>query len=76
MKEHFIKLLELLEKRETIISDHNWRDRDSQSHLTALRGVSEEIDAWAHENQPIIDGKLRHYLANCSFQKALAHLKA
>jgi len=69
------ELIELLRRRESIIGDHAWRDRDATGHLDALKSVSEEISAWAAANQKVIDPKLRHYLANASFAKALAHLQ-
>lgn len=69
-------LIQLLQRREAIIADHAWRNRDSANHLDALRQVSEEISAWHETHQESIDPKLRHYLANASFSKALAHLKS
>jgi hypothetical protein len=69
-------LIELLRRRESVIADHAFRDRDPAAHLDALRDVSESIAAWARENDSAIDGKLRHFLANASFAKALAHAEA
>ena len=68
------KLTELLRRREAIIADHAWRDRDAADHLEALKGVSEEISAWTAAHRTEVDAQLRHYLANASYQKALAHL--
>lgn len=68
-------LIDLLRRREAIIADHSWRDRDSAAHLDALRQVSEQISAWTVANDANISPKLRHYLANSSFQKALDHLE-
>ncbi len=69
------QLIQLLRRREAIIADHAWRDRDSSGHMDALRQVSEEISAWpAAQNGPL-DPRLRHFLANASFAKALAHLE-
>lgn len=73
MKSH---LIELLQKREIIIADHAWRDRDAADHLQALKGVSEEISAWTEAHGAACDARLRHYLTNASFAKALAHLQA
>lgn len=67
-------LANLLRRRETVIADHTWRDRDPAAHLDALKQVSEEISAWADAHRDQIDPRLRHYLANASFAKALAHL--
>lgn len=70
------QLTELLRRRVAIIEDHDWRDRDPAAHLEALKSVSEEISAWTAAHRGSVDAQLRHYLANSSFQKALAHLDA
>ncbi len=67
-------LIDLLRRRESVIADHAWRDRDAASHLEALKQVSEAISAWSAEHHDEIDAKLRHFLANASFAKALDHL--
>jgi hypothetical protein len=69
-------LIQLLHRRESVITDHPWRDRDPAGHLDALKQVSEEITAWAAANEAHIDARMRHYLANASFAKALAHLES
>ena len=69
-------LAELLRTRVAIIADHAWRDRDAAGHLTALKDVSEKIAGWTALHRSGVDPQLRHYLANASFQKALAHLEA
>jgi hypothetical protein len=69
------QLIELLRRRESIIADHDWRDREPAEHLEALKTVSEEISAWTAAHRSTVDARLRHYLANSSFQKALAHLE-
>jgi hypothetical protein len=68
------ELIELLRRRIVIIADHAWRDRDAAGHLEALMEVSEKISAWTAAHR--VDSQLRHYLANASYQKALAHLEA
>jgi hypothetical protein len=70
------ELIELLRRRETIVANHAWRDRDPADHLDALRSVSEEITAWTAAHRAELDGRLRHYLANASFRKALEHLES
>jgi len=70
------ELVEMLRRREAVIADHAWRDRDSAAHLEALKNVSMEITAWTENHHAAIDPRLRHYLANASFSKALAHLVA
>ncbi len=68
-------LIDLLRNRVALIADHAWRDRDASGHLEALKEVSEKISAWTREHRGEVDPQLRHYLANASFQKALAHLE-
>jgi hypothetical protein len=68
-----ISLTALLERRLAIIADHAWRDKDPPSHLEALKDVSQRIAAWTARNQGQLDGRLKHFLANSSFEKALAH---
>lgn len=70
------ELTTLLRRRVTIIADHAWRDRDAADHLDALKEVSEGIAAWTLAHRTSVDAQLRHYLANASYQKALAHLEA
>lgn len=70
------QLIELLRRRIAVIEDHSWRDRDPAGHLEALKTVSQEISAWTAAHRTSVDAQLRHYLANSSFQKALAHLEA
>jgi hypothetical protein len=68
-------LADLLRRRLSIIADHAWRDRDGAGQLDALKDVSEKITAWTAENRASLDGQLRHFLTNASFDKALAHLE-
>lgn len=64
----------LLRQRLDIIADHAFRDRDADAHLAALKDVSEKVQAYTNCHLPEFDGKLRHYLSNSSYQKALDHL--
>lgn len=66
----------LLQQRIDIIADHPFRDRDPAAHLEALKEVSEEIGTYTDAHLAEFDGKLRHYLTNSSYQKALEHLKS
>ncbi|MBK1883831.1 hypothetical protein JIN85_15545 [Luteolibacter pohnpeiensis] len=68
-------LAELLRKRLSIISDLTWRDRDPAAHLEALKQVSVQITDWTETHRSVLDARLRHYLSNASYQKALAHLE-
>lgn len=67
-------LADLLRQRISVISDHAWRDRDPAGHLDALKSASEALSAWTAANRTSLDPQLRHFLANCSFDKALAHI--
>lgn len=70
------ELTDLLRQRVAIIADHTWRDRDPAGHLDALKEVSEKISGWTRTHRTEVDAQLRHYLANASYQKALAHIQA
>lgn len=68
-------LIKTLRRREAIIADHAWRDSNPDGQLAALQQVSGEITAWSSAHPGPIDPRLRHFLANASFAKALAHLE-
>ncbi|MEP2776177.1 MAG: hypothetical protein ABJQ29_03135 [Luteolibacter sp.] len=70
------QLRELLQRRLEVIADHSFRDRDPAAHLEALKSVSEQIAAYHEAHAASFDAKLRHYLSNSSYQKALDHLSA
>jgi len=70
------ELAALLRRRLEIIADHSWRDRDPAGHLDALKEVSMAIQRWTEDHRGDLDARLRHFLANASFDKALAHLAA
>ena len=68
-------LADLLRERVAVISDHQWRDRDPESHLKALKDVSMKIMGWSDSQPQQPDARLRHYLANASYENALIHLE-
>ncbi len=68
------ELESLLRHRTAVIADHSFRERDPAAHLQALKDVSEKINAYAEAHQAGFDAKLRHYMANSSYQKALEHI--
>ena len=70
------ELADLLRRRLSVIADHAWRDRDPAAHLDALKSASEDISAWTATHRSSLDPQLRHFLANSSFDKALAHIGA
>ena len=68
-------LTELLRKRLEIIADHEFRDKDPESHLESLKEISMAIES---EHEPLrnsIDARLKHYLTNMSYEKALRHIE-
>ncbi|QTN31283.1 hypothetical protein HZ994_02715 [Akkermansiaceae bacterium] len=67
-------LRDLLNERIQVIADHSFRERDPAGHLDALKDVSEKITAYTETHAGEFDAKLRHYLTNSSYQKALEHL--
>lgn len=69
--EHLQQLAATLRHRLQLIADHEFRDRDPQAHLEALKSVSEQINAFLQVWRPQISPQLRHFLANASYQKAL-----
>jgi len=69
-------LAALLHRRREIISDHEFRDRDTLGHLEALKEVSEAITAWHDSHKGEITARLDHFLSNASFDKALVYLES
>lgn len=70
------ELQRLLKHRTAVIADHAFRDSDPAGHLEELKDVSERITAYSQAHEGEFDGRLRHYLANSSYQKAFEHLSA
>ena len=71
----FSELADALEARIAVIADHEFRDRDPEAHLEALKNASEAIASWHEAHQSEIDGNLDHFLTGASYQKALLYLK-
>lgn len=74
MPDSLPELKTLLQQRLNVIADHSFRDRDPAAHLESLQDVSEKLQAYTAAHLGEFDGKLRHYLTNSSYQKALEHL--
>ncbi|HCQ38509.1 MAG TPA: hypothetical protein DIV39_05090 [Verrucomicrobiales bacterium] len=72
---NFPDLAKLLEGRIAVIADHEFRDRDPEAHLEALKRVSGAIVAWHEAHRSVIDGNLDHFLTGASYQKALLYLE-
>lgn len=60
-----------LHERRRVIADHGWRDRDAEGHLAALREASEKLSALSARIGAEAPPRLRHFLDNCSYDKAL-----
>ena len=67
-------LARALRERLTIISDEESR-RDTETHMTRLSAVSEEIDRLQAALPRPIDPRLAHYLQRRSYDKALEFLE-
>lgn len=74
MNELFRELAGALRERRAIIADEPSR-REPEQHMARLRDVSERIAAIERRLPAEIDPQLRHYLARCSYDKALAFLE-
>ena len=69
------ELAAALRERRALIADEASR-RDPERHLERLKAVSEKIVALGESLPRPIDPQLAHYLARCSYDKALEALEA
>ncbi len=65
----------LLRQRLAIIADSGLHTAEPEAHLAALRGISEAIEAEHQRLKPQLPPRLRHYLQQASYQKALAWIQ-
>ena len=75
MNSELKKLAELLRKRLEIIADHEFRDNDPEAHLKSLEEISVAIENEHDALGNSIDARLKHYLTNMSYEKALRHIE-
>lgn len=68
------ELANALRERRALIGDENSR-RDQAQHLAKLQVAAEKIDVLAQRLPRPIDPQLVHFLARCSYDKALALLE-
>lgn len=68
-------LIAALRERRALIADEASR-REPEQHLGKLKAVSERIVALGEALPRPVDPQLAHYLARCSYDKALAALEA
>ena len=64
-------LAALLKRRLEIIADQSFKERDADAHLAALREVSEEIEAKYASLKAELPPRLRHFMEQASYGKAL-----
>ena len=64
------ELAAALRQRLAIIADESSR-RDPERHLERLKSISERIAALGKSLPPPVDPQLAHFLARCSYDKAL-----
>lgn len=69
------ELAAALRERRAMIVDETSR-RDPQRHLEKLQAVSEKIAVLEQTLPRPVDPRLAHYLARCSYDKALEALEA
>jgi hypothetical protein len=69
------ELAALLQKRLAIVADRDFRERDSAGHLDALREVSEAINAKYQALKPQLPPRLRHFMEQASYSKALEYIE-
>ena len=72
----FNKIALALHERLNVIADHDLRDRDAATHLKKLQEASEAIEACAAALPPDTPARLRHFLEQRSYDKALAWINS
>lgn len=75
MNNELINLAKLLKERLQIIADYEFRDKDPNAHLESLKKISEAIEDTHRSLKKTLDPRLRHYLTNMSYEKALKHIE-
>ncbi len=69
-------LIDLLEKRISVIGDKELRETDPDRQLAELQAVSESIVSAQTELFEKFSPRLRHFFEGCSYDKALDFLRA
>ncbi len=75
MKDAIAQMRDALRERLDLIADEDSR-RDAPEHMQRLHQVSERISELATKLPTPVDPRLQHYLARCSYSKALEFLEA
>jgi hypothetical protein len=71
MDKYYVALADALQKRLSIIADHELRTKDPAAHMDRLRAASEEIEKLKAGLPENADPMLVHYLQRSSLNKAL-----
>ncbi len=74
MKNTAAKLAAALRERLAIVADEESR-RDPTKHLERLREISNRLSELESDLPQPVDPRLKHYLARCSYSKALEFLE-
>lgn len=74
MKDATAQLTDALRERLALIADEDSR-RDAQGHMERLRQISERISELGAALPRPVDPRLEHFLARCSYSKALEFLQ-
>jgi hypothetical protein len=61
----------MLEERLRVIADHAMRDHDAAAHLEMLKDVSLRLEAERERMADVLPPKLKHFLTQASYSKAL-----
>jgi hypothetical protein len=75
MSTNEIELANALRERRSLIADEASR-REPEQHLAKLQSVSERIVTLQKQLPQPLDPQLAHFLARCSYDKALQFLEA
>jgi len=68
-------LAEALRERLEVIADREAYQRDPAAHLERLKVASDKVTAAQQQLPESVPPQLSHYLARCSYDKALAFIE-
>lgn len=71
----YAALADALRERLAIIADRDHATKDPLGHIARLKAVSEKIDILRSRLPADIPGRLDHFLAGCSYDKALTFIE-
>jgi hypothetical protein len=71
----YTELATALRHRLAVIADNELYEDDPAGHMDELKRASERITALQRELPPPVEPELAHFLARCSYTKALALLE-